>query len=163
MTDEAKHNLEVTRRIAAEQRERREAHERKMREIGSPYDGTNKLITKFRNGEKLKPKDIARELAITKLVHTEADGSTPEWVPIRVELLEIAGRKIAGPVAWAKAQSDVQRGKKRKAGLHKVWRAEADTIWRKTPSLTATRVAKLVARKTGGNPNWIRRKIQKPR
>lgn len=45
---------------------------------------------------------------------------------------------------------------------HSLWQAEAEKIWMEHPTWSKIRVATKISKTTGGNPNTIRRIIQKP-
>jgi hypothetical protein len=161
MSGESKRAVAHTRGLAAQQREQREKHEASVRKlIGPPYEGTKKLVAKVRSGERVTSREILKELAIAKLASMPFQDEEKN-VPIPVELLDAVAIKLAPEVVWQREQANASkaRGKRETNKLQ----SAADSIWAAKPKLSATAVARHVAKRHGGNPNWIRRRIHRPK
>jgi hypothetical protein len=121
------------------------------------YDGTEKLIAKFKAGQKPEIREILRELAIAKNFHLSFYADKPE-AAIPVELIDIIATAIAPSAKWARAQATA---KKRTASERRArWRHDADQKRLERPNLSDKRIAEIIA-KPGEKPNTIRRQITK--
>jgi hypothetical protein len=154
MKAQQKRNLENTRRIAAVQRELGKAHERK----NVPYEGTKKLIAKFKNKETITNIEILHELAITKLHHKTVGG---KGAVVPVEFIDIIAEKLAPDAVWAREQAEAKKA--RAAEQKRKLQAAADSVWSAHPRHSKSRVAQIIARQFDGNADWIRRNISKPK
>jgi hypothetical protein len=162
MSKGSKRAVEYTRQLAAEQRKRREQHEASVRKLIAPYDGTKKLIAKVRKGEAVTTNEVLRELALAKHASMDKDKRTEALIPIPVELLDVIATKLT-PIAKVARKASARKGERRKLELHRQWQAKADELFRKNRHLTKHDAGKLIARAMGGDPDWIRRKIVKPK
>jgi len=132
----------------------------------SDMPGAQKLIAKYKRGERITSLEVGELLAVIKRAHEafgehDANGELVD-VQIPFPLLDMIGFAVMGRTNLQRAGARKRKGRKF-APHHADWQAEADEIWRKNPRLTKHRVAILVSRKTAGEANWIPRKISKTR
>jgi hypothetical protein len=123
------------------------------------YDGTEKLIAKFKAGQKIKIREILKELAIAKLFHLSFYADKPD-AAVPVELIDIIATAIAPPAIWARKQAAAKKLIVSKR--HARWRRDADQTRLEHPNFSDKRIAEIIA-KGREKPNTIRRQITKPR
>jgi hypothetical protein len=120
------------------------------------YTGTNELIEKYTNDDWVEIRAVLRELAITKLAHMTFGEGSPN-AAIRFELIDIIASKLAlllkGQRKATKKRHSSARAK------HELLKAYKAQILQNHPSFSDSRIATLISKEHGGNPNTIRRVI----
>jgi hypothetical protein len=124
----------------------------------NPADIDMQLIAQWKATGKVSHRDLIRVLVT---IHDYYEQYPPPGseVPIQLELLEIIGDFIVGPVDWATAPNRERRRSVKQSRLE--LQAEADGIWASKPELRKRDVARLIAKRHGGNADTIRRAITK--
>jgi hypothetical protein len=139
---------------------------------GGRYTGTDDLYAEFNARGKVRDIDLIQQLALAVAesnfleLEPERDGihRGAREVRIRRGIVDMIAIRLFGDVKKLRENAAVQKGIRRGAARHGVWRAEADLIWAKKPSLSKKAVATVIARKLGGKvkAGTIRRVIVKP-
>jgi len=125
-----------------------------------PYTGTRDLIAKYKKGERISDVDLVRELVliIAQSIFLEHLDNAQR------SILHIAAEKIFKPIAKGREEAKKHKGTKRKASLHSQYNKLADELSAKNPALSNNKVLAVhIARKLGGNPDWIRKVIAERR
>jgi hypothetical protein len=131
----------------------------------NPNDIDAQLIAEWRRTGKVRSRDVVRVLDTIQLYHLVCGRpprkyQSPNDILVPTELLDICGSLIAGKVAWAKACN--ARARRAGAQRRKGYQEAANRIWAKRPDLSASAVAKSIAKDLEVNWNTVRRRIRKP-
>jgi hypothetical protein len=140
---------------ADELRVQKEKHEAKR----PLYEGTEKLIAKYRSGKKVRPKDIARELAIAKLYHLTFHADSPN-AAVPAELIDIVGQVLVGG-KWNGLFDQTAKSKAAAARVRQEAQAEAEALISRKSDLSDRGVARILAKRLGRSARTIRRYISK--
>jgi len=127
-------------------------------DIGSPYDGTEKLIAEFKRRGKVKDVDLARELAISIASSEFLEKSE---IGLHPEIAKIIGSKLVSKIQWGRLWSTATKDKKKARAQHELWQSKYDEILSRKPKTTKATAAVWIAADVGGDPDWIRRVIVK--
>jgi hypothetical protein len=124
-----------------------------------PYDGTEKLISRFKKQGNVKDIDLARELAISKAASEFLERSE---VDLRPEIIDMINRKLVSRITSQREAAKATKLKKQAVAFHKLWQGKADEIWQRHPYLSKNAVAMRISRDgSDHDPDWIRRVIAK--
>lgn len=74
--------------------------------------------------------------------------------------VEISEKVFSGGKQGGKKSGAVRREKAK--STKQLWQAEAEKLWRKHPNWKNKSIAELIAKKIGGNPDYIRKLIKNP-